>query len=404
MTETTLPRVVIAGGGVAALETLIALHTLAPGLADITLVAPEEVFTYRPMTVAEPFAQGHAESYALASIAARFGARLVRDTVAEVAAPEQAIRTGAGKVIPYDHLVLATGARAIPAYAHAITFGQDPEAEALHGLLRDAEEGYVKRVAFVVPDGATWALPLYELALMTARETWSMGADWLDFMFVTPEERPLAIFGGEASDAVAGLLADAGIEFVGSSYTTVEKSHLVVDPGGRRIDVDRVASLPRLEGRRIAGVPADAEGFVPVDTHGRVTGLTRVYAAGDGIAFPIKQGGLATQQADAVAETIAAAVGAAVEPEPFRPVLRGMLLTGGDDRFMRTAIAGGEGEPKLASCALWWPPSKIASHYLAPFLFHRDELDAVERIRGDHLAVEADFSRAGAPAAAVAAS
>ena len=77
------------------------------------------------MTVAEPFAKGHAESYALAAIAARFGARLVQDTVAEVAPPEQAIRTGAGKVIPYDHLVLATGARAMPAYAHAITFGED---------------------------------------------------------------------------------------------------------------------------------------------------------------------------------------------------------------------------------------------------------------------------------------
>ena len=398
MTETTLPRIVIAGGGVAALETLIALRKLAPGLVDITLIAPEEAFTYRPMTVAEPFAEGHAQSYDLAAIAERFGARLVQDTVAEVAAPEQAIRTGAGKVIPYDHLVLATGARATPAYAHAITFGEDREAAAIHGLLRDAEEGYVKRIAFVVPDGTTWALPLYELALMTARETWSMGADWLEFLFVTPEDRPLAIFGREAGDAVAGLFEDAAIEFVGSAYTTVEKGRLVVDPGGRRIDVDRVVSLPRLDGLRIAGVPADAEGFVPVDTHGRVAGLRRVYAAGDGIAFPIKQGGLATQQADAVAETIAAAVGAAVDPAPFRPVLRGMLLTGGDNRFMRTAVAGGEGEPRLASHALWWPPSKIASRYLAPFLFRDDELDAVARIRGDHLAVEADFSSAGAPA------
>jgi sulfide:quinone oxidoreductase len=395
MTETTLPRVVIAGGGVAALETLIALHELARDRVAVTLVAPEPSFSYRPMTVAEPFAMGHAESYELARIAERFDAQLVQDVVAEVAPRERAIRTGGGEVLAYDHLVLATGARATRAHQHAITFGEDREEEALHGLLRDAEEGYSKRIAFVVPNETTWALPLYELALMTAREAWSMGADRLEIVFVTPEDRPLAIFGGPASDTVAELLDGAGIEFVGSAYTSVQRGHLIVDPGGRRIDVDRVVSLPRLDGRRISGVPADAEGFIPVDTYGRVAGLPAVYAAGDGTAFPIKQGGLATQQADAVAESIAAAAGAPVEPKPFKPVLRGMLLTGGDDLFMRSGVAGGQGEPDVARHALWWPPAKIASRYLAPFLFGRDEVATIEHLRGDHLAVEADFASAG---------
>jgi sulfide:quinone oxidoreductase len=399
MTPATPARVVIAGGGVAALETLIALGELARDRVEITLVAPNATFGYRPMTVAEPFGKGHAHSYDLAAIAEPFGARVVQDTVAEVAGPEQAIRTGTGTVIPYDHLVLATGARATSAYAHAITFGEDREEEALHGLLQDAEDGYVKCVAFVVPDGSTWSLPLYELALMTARQTWSMGADWLKLIFVTPESRPLAIFGGAASDTVEELLGSAGIEFVGSAYTTVERGHLVVDPGGRRIDANRVITLPRLQGLRIPGVPTDPEGFVPVDPHGRVTGLAGVYAAGDGTSFPIKQGGLATQQADAVAESIAAAAGAPVEPEPFRPILRGMLLTGGDQRFLRGAVAGGGGEARIASHALWWPPSKIAGRYLAPFLFHRDDLEAVERIRGDHLQVEAELDHAGETAA-----
>jgi sulfide:quinone oxidoreductase len=404
MTELTQPRVVIAGGGVAALETLIALRDLAGDRVAITLLAPEESFGYRPMTVAEPFAKGHARSYALAELAARFDATLVQDTVAEIAPDEQALRTGSGKVIPYDHLVLATGARATPAYVHAITFGEDREEEALHGLLRDAEDGYAKRIAFVVPNATTWALPLYELALMTAREAWTMGADGLELLFVTPEERPLAIFGGAASDAVTALLAGAGISFQGSAYTTVERGHLVIDPGGRRVDVDRVVSLPRLEGRRFPGVPADPEGFIPVDGHGRVTGFDGVYAAGDGTTCPIKQGGLATQQADAVAETIAAAVGAPIEPEPFTPVLRGMLLTGGDDRYLHSGIAGGQGEPRVAAHALWWPPTKIASRYLAPVLFGQDELEAVERIRGDHLAVETDAGPQGVAAAPVATS
>ncbi len=395
MTETALPRVVIAGGGVAALETLIALRDLAGDRVDITLVAPEESFTYRPMTVAAPFSMGHANRYGLARIATEFDARLVQDAVASVDATAKAIRTRDRKSLSYDHLVLATGARATPAYERAITFGEDVDERALHGLLRDTEEGYVDRVAFVVPNETTWVLPLYELALMTARQAWSVGADRVRFLFVTPEERPLAMFGAAASDAVAELLESAAIEFIGSAYTEVEHNCLIVDPGGRSIDIDRVVSPPRLEGRRIAGVPADAEGFIPVDTYGRVSDLPGVYAAGDGTAFPIKQGGLATQQADAVAETIAAAAGAPVEPQPFKPVLRGMLLTGGDNRFMRSGVAGGQGEPDVAAHALWWPPAKIASRYLAPFLFGRDEVETIEHIRGDHLAVEADFATAG---------
>jgi sulfide:quinone oxidoreductase len=388
MTENTPLRVVVAGGGVAALETLIALRDLAGDRVDITLVAPEEAFTYRPMTVAEPFAKGRVRRYELSGIADRFGARLVRDTVAEVDPAARAVRTGSGELVTYDQLVLAVGATATPSFQHAITFGEDPEEEALHGLLRDTEEGYAHRVAFVAPSDATWTLPLYELALMAARQAWSMGADRVWYYIVTPEERPLGIFGPAASDAVAELLAAAGIEFVGSSYATVERNVVTIGPVDRRLDVDRVVSLPSLEGRRIPGVPANADGFIPVDVHGRVTGLDGVYAAGDGTAFPIKQGGLATQQADAVAAAIAVLAGAPVEAEPFRPVLRGILLTGGDDHYLRHGVAGGEGEPDVATRALWWPPSKIAGRYLAPYLFGQDEREALEQVDEGHLTVE----------------
>ena len=398
MTESTASRVVIAGGGVAALETLLALSDLAHDRVAVTLVAPEERFSYRPMSVAEPFAKGHVRHYELSAIADEFGARLVRDAVAAVDAKAQTVRTRGGDVLPYDHLVLAVGARAAPAFQHAITFGEDPEEEALHGLLHDAEEGYADRIAFIVPDPTAWPLPLYELALMTARQAWSMGADGIEFMLITPEERPLGIFGGAASDAVASLLAAANIEFVGSAYAGVEHGYVTVDPGGRRIDVARVVSLPTLEGREIEGVLADPTGFIQVDAHGRVSGLDRVYAAGDGTAFPIKQGGLATQQADAVAEAIAAAAGAPIEPEPFRPVLRGILLTGGDDRYLRFGVAGGDGEADVATQALWWPPTKIVGRYLAPYLFSQDELEAVDLSREGPVPVEVALDRE-APAA-----
>jgi sulfide:quinone oxidoreductase len=388
MTESTPQRVVIAGGGVAALETLIALRDLAGDRVDITLVAPDAAFSYRPMTVAQPFSKGHAQRYELSGIADRFGARLVRDVVAEVDSQARAVRTGSGDLVTYDQLVLAVGAKAAPVSRYAITFGEDPQEEALHGLLRDTEEGYVECVAFVAPSDTTWTLPLYELALMTARQAWSMGAERVRFYLITPEYRPLGIFGPAASDSVAELLEAAGIEFVGSAYATLGHKVVTIDPAGRRLDVDRIVCLPTLEGRRIPGVATDADGFIPVDQHGRVVGLEDVYAAGDGTAFPIKQGGLATQQADAVAASIAAAAGAPVEAEPFRPVLRGMLLTGGEDRYMRHGVAGGDGEPAVATQALWWPPSKIAGRYLAPYLFGQDELEMIEEIKEGHLPIE----------------
>jgi CBS domain-containing protein len=135
------------------------------------------------------------------------------------------------------------------------------------------------------------------------------------------------------------------------------------------IAADRVVALPRLRGPRIDGLPQTVEGFVPVDAHGQVHGLADVFAAGDITSFPVKQGGIAAQQADAAAETIAATAGADLAPQPFRPVLRGLLLTGRQPRYLRHDLTGGAGEASSASPdPLWWPPAKIVGRYLAPFL------------------------------------
>ena len=127
-----------------------------------------------------------------------------------------------------------------------------------------------------------------------------------------------------------------------------------------------------MEGPAIDGLPADEQGFIPVDDHGRVKGVEDVYAAGDGTNFPIKQGGLGTQQADAAAEHLAHRLGAREAPEPFRPVLRGKLLTGGESLSLSADVAGGGGEGVASPDYLWWPPHKISSRYLAPLLHYGD--------------------------------
>jgi sulfide:quinone oxidoreductase len=132
------------------------------------------------------------------------------------------------------------------------------------------------------------------------------------------------------------------------------------------VEAERVVALPRLEGSRIPGVPSDAHGFVPTDDFGRVGSEEDVYAAGDVTQFPLKQGGIATQQADAAAAAIAARAGAPVEPVRFKPVLRGLLLTGMTPRYLRAEA--GTARSAVDAEALWWPPAKIVGRYLAPFL------------------------------------
>jgi sulfide:quinone oxidoreductase len=367
-----LPNVLIAGGGVAALEALIALHELAPDRQRVTLLAPERDFVYRPMSVAEPFCLGHADHHPLAAIAGEFGATLVRDSLAEIDADARTVTTGSDDTLEYDSLLIAVGARPEPVYRHAITFGADGAPEALAGLLSDLELGYAKRVAFVVPSTVAWSLPLYELAVMTARDVWSAGIG-AELVFVTPEARPLEAFGPEASAMVEALLAEEGIEFIGSTFADVGQGFVMA--GGRHIDVSRTLALPVPSGPAIAGVPGDPTGFIPVDEHGRVQGVEDVYAAGDATPFPIKQGGLAAQQAVAAVEAIAARHGADLDPQPFRPVLRGMLMTGGERRWLRAPAGATPGESKAAVHALCWPPTKIATRYLAPYLMGREEAE-----------------------------
>jgi sulfide:quinone oxidoreductase len=376
-------HIIIAGGGVAALEALIALRDLGGDASRVTLLAPEPDFVYRPMSVAEPFCLGHAQRHPLASIARDFGATLVRDSLGEVDAAARTVITAGGDTIAYDSLVIAVGARHEAVYRNAITFGAEGAPDMLAGLLSDLELGHAKRIAFVVPSGVAWSLPLYELAIMTARDVWSAGIDGVEIVFVTPEERPLEAFGAEASAMVGELLDEEGVEFIGSSRAEV--GHGFVIAGGRRIDVSRTVALPVPLGPAIAGVPADAGGFIPVDEHCRVEGVEDMYAAGDATTFPIKQGGLAAQQAVAAVESIVARHGADLDPQPFRPVLRGMLMTGGRRRWLRAPAGATPGNAEAALHALWWPPSKIATRYLAPYLMRGEEAELLAmRAEGSH--------------------
>jgi sulfide:quinone oxidoreductase len=362
-------RVVIVGGGVAALETVLALHHVAAEQTAVTVLAPNEEFVYRPMTVREPFAYPTARRYPLERIVQDAGAELIAGELDFVSPETRTIHTKTGETIGYDALVLAMGAHAIPRYKHATTIDDRCMDETLHGLIQDVEEGYVDSLAFVAPGRMAWQLPLYELALMTAGRAFDMNIK-LPITIITPEDSPLAIFGPAASGAIAAHLKRTGIKTISSAYVEIPSTgEIVINPGDRRMHVKRVVALPELFGPAIRGVPLGEHGFIRVDPYGRVRDVDRIYAAGDAIDFPIKHGGVGSQQADVAALSIASLAGAAVMPEPFNPVIHGMLLTDGEPMYLTAKITGGHGfSSEVTDAPTWDLGRKIAAKYLSPCL------------------------------------
>ena len=362
-------KVLVAGGGVAAFEAVLALRDLAAGRAQVELLAPRGSFTYEPLSVTGPFAGGESVTYALDELAERCGATHVAGRLTGIDAWRRVAHTSTNAELEYDVLLVACGALPVPAVPGATPFRGSPDIERLRALLAELERGQAGSLAVAIPGGATWSLPAYELALLTAAHLREHGRGDVRVTVVTPEAEPLQLFGPPASVAISDLLDASGIELRSASYAIgFENGSLALVPGPA-LEVDRVAALPRLAGAPLDGIPQTRDGFVPVDAHGRVHGLDDVYAAGDITTFTVKQGGLATQQADAAAEAIAARLGAELEPRRFRPVLRGLLLTGSGVRYLRRELTSSAGQEPVADLEpLWWPPAKVVGRYLAPFL------------------------------------
>jgi sulfide:quinone oxidoreductase len=361
-------RVVIAGGGVAALEALLALRRLAEGHVSVELLSAEPQFWYRPLAVAEPFGLGDVHGLDLGTIADECGAALILDSLASVDDEAHVATTSSGGRLEYDALLIAVGARPVAAVPGAFTFRGLADTDAFQKLL--SEIGAGERLVVTAPGTVAWQLPLYELALQAAVHFEQLPLA-VDTAIVTHEHEPLELFGPVAVAAIRKLVSECRVELVTDRYPIAfVGAQLSLAPEGH-LEADRVVTLPRLEGPAIEGVPTDPQGFIPTDPSGYVRGLTEVFAAGDATTFPIKQGGLATQQADAAAEEIASVAGAELEPKPFRPVLRGLILTGGAPLYARAELTG-TGSPFLSSSEpLWWPPGKIVGRYLAPFLAER---------------------------------
>lgn len=363
------PRVRVVGGGIAGLEAAMALADLGEGRAELSLISPDPEFTYKPLVVEEPFTGQPAERHELEPVLADLGVDFISGALSRVDPTLNKLELADGSSLGYDAAIVCIGGRARPAYRVAETFWANRGDLPIDELIERADRSASRTLALIVPPGTSWSLPLYELALMTRRRAEEVGRYDLRLRLLTPEEGPLAIFGVPASGAVAELLRARKIDFVAGSLVDEDSEGLLCErPGGFPVEAGAVIALPSIEGPHVAGLPSDRHGFIPIDDHCRVDGIGGVYAAGDGTTFPVKQGGLATQQADCAAEQIAAGLGAAVVPSPYLPVLRGQLLTGMESLNMRHGLAGGDGEGVASLDYLWWPPQKVGGRYLSAWL------------------------------------
>jgi sulfide:quinone oxidoreductase len=363
-------RVVICGGGIAAVEGLLRLRGLVGDAVDISLLSPADELRYRPVAVQEPFSRPAARRYPLARIARRTGAELIKDALEWIDPDGQQVHTAEGRSVPYDALLLAIGARLSVPYEHVTVFDDAQPDETYHGLVQDVEDGYTKSLALLLPEGPAWPLPVYELALMTAERAQSMGMDDLRVEVVTAEPAPLAAFGAEASRAVSDLLERARVRVhTGSTANVPASGRLHLEPGGVELAPQRIVAMPRISGPDIRGVPSGEDGFIPIDDRCRVPGLGgRVFAAGDAASYPVKHGGLGAQMADVAAAAIHALAGPADEPPPLRPVIRGVLYTGGRPLYLTARVEDGAIDSEVTTEQAWPADEKVVAEELGPFL------------------------------------
>ena len=327
-------RVLIAGGGVAGAEAALALRDLAADWVEVSLRDPRREFVFRPFAVGEPYGAARIVRYDLQRLAARCDASFQTDGIASVDVERQVAVTRNGDRLPYDYLVLASGVRMLWAVPGAVTFWGVADEGQVGEVFAGLRAGALRRLICTMPAGCSWALPLYELALLGVTTLAKAGVGRTQITVVTPEEAPLKLFGRRAGEQMGRLLKERGVEVLAGARPVRFAAGRLQVASGEEIEADAVISLPRLEGRRIAGIGHDVDGFVRVDDRGRAAGLERVFAAGDITTFPVKQKGIAAQQANVVATAIAAELDPGIGPRPFDPVLRGVLWAGTESHHL----------------------------------------------------------------------
>lgn len=362
------PKILIAGSGPGALEAALSLCGGEHLACDVTLISPQLEFVYRPNMVMQPFGAAPPPAYRVSDILEGLPVTQYQGLIERVDTAARKAWSPEGDEFDYDAMIVATGvATEAELPAPAITIATAGSMGELQAMVEAVDAGRVSRVVFTaIPGTRTWFLPMYELALMTAARGTRTNNPLISIF--TPESEPLEIFGHEHSRSVRGLTDEHGIQLINGDSVASFDGRSFVSRSGENEDADFVISMPRLSGRAPEGVPVNENGFIVVDDHMRaleggepVPGL---FAIGDVTEFRVKQGGLASSQADVATATIAADRGERELPPAFDRIAEATLL-GGEHRLpLRARINDGECE-SLPAEELEGASKKIHSRLLS---------------------------------------
>ncbi len=356
-------RIVIAGGGIAALEAVLALRALGGDAPQFTLVSAAPTFRVPALAALKPFARGHSDALSLPEFVEARGGQFVEGRVAAVDAERRVLVLDHGEEIAYDELLVAVGGQPVKGTDQGTGF-EVASPETVSGIASDLELGWAESVAVIVPEGPSWPLPGYEFALQLAAQAPAADEGQARVHLFIPTDEPLPFFGPRVSAEVRDLLVQAGVALHAGAPARVVRTGLVERDGGRPpVKVDRILALPRIVGPALPGLPQDDDAFIRVDEFSRVTGTPHVHAAGDGTTIPYKFGALACQQADVAVGDLLADLGYDVQAAPLDPVYDARLVAA-DREVLLHHDPSGAGRPP----ARWVGGAKIAGRYLTPFL------------------------------------
>ena len=387
---TVTPRVVVLGGGFAALETAFLLRMRLHDEVEIVAVTDQDDFLFRPNTIYIPFGGDEADlRIPLARPFARRDIRLERGRAEGIDAAAGEVALQDGRRFGYDHLVVATGADMapgeIPGLAeHAATIWTPDSMRDLGTRFRRVAEaagrGERRRVLFLIPPNNKCAGPLYEIVFML--ETWLRreGArEPVEITWSTFERSYIQAFGPRLHEVVTGEFAERGIDgHTQETATEVLPGVVRYADGSTRTFDELVAFPPYVAAVRWDGLDSDPRGFLGTDlATRRLPGHENVYAPGDAGDFPVKQAFLALLQADAVADHITSEIHGRAFRAPFDPVSMCVMemldkatfaqvpleLTGDPDAPVRVR-PGADGDYKVGVSPMWRLGKKVLGFYL----------------------------------------
>jgi sulfide:quinone oxidoreductase len=302
-----------------------------------------------------------------------------------------------GAVVPYDFLVIGTGAtmrpEEIPGLAeHASTIWTPTEMRSLgsrlQALLARSLRGEHSEVLFLVPPNNKCSGPLYEIVFMV--ETWLRRhgvRDRVRLRYSTYERSFIHAFGPRLHEVVTEEFAERGIDgHTEERADRVMDSEVVYEDGSDRRFDDLISFPPYVASYEYEGLPADDRGFLTCDLQTRqVLGHPDVYAPGDAGDFPVKQAFLAFLQADAVADHLAARISGRTFAHPFDPVSMCVMEMFDKATFAQVPLRltgdpadpvevrpGANGEYKVGVSPMWRLGKKMLGIYL-PMRFRAGE-------------------------------